>query len=62
MVIIKARTHTLGTKVPVRWNNNLGKKIVPITQRHLKNTKGEKMHHLWAITVIYFIQQKHVFN
>ena len=59
MVNIKARTHILLSKVEaITWV-----KIVPVTHRDIKNTKrGKKCPQLWAITVINFIQQKHVFN
>ena len=42
MVNIKARTLTLLSKVPVGWSNNLGKNIVNVTQRHIKNSKRGK--------------------
>ena len=42
MVNIKARTHTLLSKVPVGWSNNKGKNIVTVTQRHIKNSKRGK--------------------
>ena len=42
MVNIKARTHTLLSKVPVGWSNYLGKNLVPVTQRHLMNIKRGK--------------------
>ena len=42
MVNIKARTRTLLSKVSVGWSKSLGKNLVPVTGRHLKNTKEGK--------------------
>ena len=33
MVTIEAQTHTLLSKVPVGWSNNLGENLIPVTRR-----------------------------